>query len=313
MYMAVLLTVVVPAFNEASNLLDRLNDLRTYLDGRFSGAYEIIVVNDGSTDATDEVLKTALWSIDRLYVERHERNLGLNAAVRSGICAASGSRIVVMDADLTYAPATIGALCDALDNGAEIAVASAYMSGGAYRQVPRARLFISRWANHFLSLAVRGRISTLTCMVRAYDARIARELVASKAFDECTYGVLLNAYRGGARIVEVPAVLDWSAQPRSRAGRLRPRALLSRSGRVLAAGVQTRPVLLLGLPGLIPGIAPAVGLVAAALHASPSEIARTLVITFGIQCLSLAVLSFHIGTFLRRKHVRPIHVTTDAT
>lgn len=311
--MAVQLTVVVPAFNESSTLLDRLEDLREYLDARFPESYELIVVDDGSTDATASVLEDAHRWFERLYVETHERNRGLNAAVRTGIAAASGWRIVVIDADLTYAPATIGALYDALDGGAQIAVASAYMAGGGWRAVPRTRLFISRWANRFLSLAVHGSISTLTCMVRAYDAATARALLESGAFGECTYGVLLRAYARGARIVELPAILDWSAQPRSRAARVRPRALLARSLRVLVAGIRARPMLLAGIPGLIPGVLPVAAAVAAALHQSPVAIARTLAITFGFQCLSLAIISFHIGTFLRRKHVRPIRVTTDAT
>jgi hypothetical protein len=179
--------------------------------------------------------------------------------------------------------------------------------------VPRARLAISRWANHFLSLAVRGRISTLTCMVRAYESDTAQRLLAEGAFAECTFGVLLHAYRTGVRLAEVPAVLDWSAQPRSRSARLRVRTLIARSWSVLVAGIRTRPMLLAGLPGLIPGVLPAVAAIGAALHWAPLAIARALAVTLTLQCLSLAVISVHIGTFLRRKHVHAINATTDVT
>ena len=308
-----LTSVVVPAFNEADALLSRLTTLTAYLDRRFDDDYELLVIDDGSTDGTGAQLASARNRFERLYVETHEQNYGLNAAIRTGIALARGERIVVLDADLTYAPQIAGSLVDALDRGAQIAVASAYMRGGGSRSVPLFRLLLSRWANRYLSLAVHGKINTLTCMVRAYDRRLASRFLSESAFDECTFGVLLHAYRCDVRIEEVPAVLDWSAQPRSRSVRLRPMKLLSHAWSVLVAGVRARPLLLAGIPGLVPGLLPLVAAIALLLHASPVTIAKATAVTLAVQCASLSIFSFQLGSFLRRKHVDRTRVTSDAS
>ena len=178
------------------------------------------------------------------------------------------------------------------------------MRGGSCRRVPFVRLQLSRWANRYLSLAVNGRIRTLTCLVRAYDGAIARRLLASGDFAECTFGVLLAAYRAGARIVELPACLDWSKQPAERGRRL----ALARASRhawdVLAAGVRTRPMLLAAIPGLIPGLLPAVVAAALVLRVSPAQLAVATLATIVVQYASLGLFSFQLADFLRRTHVQ---------
>ncbi|MDE2483407.1 MAG: glycosyltransferase family 2 protein [bacterium] len=299
-----LTSLIVPAFNEADHLEADLNRLDASLSERFGSAYEVIVVNDGSSDATGNVLAACARKLSRVRIEEHERNLGLDAAVRTGIAAASGDRIAVLDADLTYDPHTVGTLVDAVDRGADIAVASAYMRGGSCRRVPFVRLQLSRWANRYLSLAVNGRIRTLTCLVRAYDGAWARRLLASGAFTECTFGVLLAAYRDGARIVEVPACLDWSAQPRQRARRLALMRASRHAWDVLVAGVRTRPMLLAAIPGLIPGLLPAVVAAALVLRVTPGTLAAATLATIVVQYASLALFSYQLGDFVRRTHVQ---------
>ena len=93
-----LATVILPAYNEALALPNVLSDLLSNLDGDF----EILVVDDGSTDRTSEV---AAQYPCRLL--RHPENLGKGAAVRTGLKHASGEYIVIMDADATYPAAPI--------------------------------------------------------------------------------------------------------------------------------------------------------------------------------------------------------------
>ncbi len=299
-----LTSLIVPAFNEADHLEADLHRLDAYLSERFGSAYEVIVVNDGSTDATGSMLAACAAKLSRVRIEEHERNLGLDAAVRTGIAAATGDVIAVIDADLTYDPHTIGALADAVEHGAAIAVASPYMRGGSCKRVPFLRLQLSRWANRYLSLAVNGRIRTLTCLVRAYDGALARRLLASGDFAECTFGVLLAADRRGARIVELPACLDWSEQPPTRGRRLALRRAAAHTWQVLAAGVRARPMLLAAIPGLVPGLLPAVVAGALVLRASPAQLAFATLATIVVQYASLGLFSFQIGDFVRRTHVQ---------
>jgi dolichol-phosphate mannosyltransferase len=295
-------SVVLPAFNEESHLRVNVARLCEYLDERFGEAYELIAVDDGSGDATAAILGECEKNYPRLRVLRHECNRGMDAAVQTGIEAAGGDCIAVIDADLTYAPETIGALVDAVDGGAQIALASAYCRGGRCIAVPWVRAQLSRWANRYLSFAVRGTFSTFTCVVRAYEARYARVALALGEFDDATFGVLLAAYRAGAKIAEVPATLDWSDQPERRAQRLRWRGIAARTARVIGAGIKTRPALLVAVPGLVPGVLPAVLACAIALRWSPQLIAIATAVTLVVQYGSLAACGVQFGGFvLRRK------------
>ena len=294
-----LTSVIVPAFNEADGIEARLQRLTAKLEECFGDEYELIVVDDGSTDGTGKVLSRMHGWHPRLVVEEHPQNLGMDAAIRSGINMSNGDRLVTLDADLTYAPEIVRALVDCIDAGADIALASPYMRGGRSVAVPLLRRTLSVWANRYLSFAVRGRIATLTSIVRAYNAKFARTLLEGGAFEETTFGVLLEAYRRDAAIIEVPATLDWSEQPASRGGRLKWRRLLAHTWDVLVAGVRVRPLLLAAIPGLIPGLLPLVTVTAVAAHASAAHLAIIIAATIAIQYASLGLLGFQFGGFLR--------------
>jgi len=209
-------SVIVPAHNEAAALPEALARLDAYL-ACIRSAYdcELVVVDDGSTDDTPQIL--ARWAAahpDRLQVVTHAVNAGLTAAIRSGCAAARGRSLVVMDADLSYAPETIGTLLEAQARaGAAAAIASPYMRGGRTGNVPFVRLAASRVANAILSACVFGRVKTLTGMVRAYDAATLRRILAERERGEFNSWVVARLLASGARLVEVPAALVW---PRSR-------------------------------------------------------------------------------------------------
>ena len=96
------LTIVIPVYNEELTVRQVLEDL---IAQPIPGDYEIIVVDDGSTDRTTEMLQ-ASWHHRHVHV-RHESNRGKGAAVRTGISRASGTHLLVFDADSEYDPADI--------------------------------------------------------------------------------------------------------------------------------------------------------------------------------------------------------------
>ena len=96
---ALSLTVVVPAYNESHRLPATLAGIRPYLDSRFI-TYEVIVVDDGSTDGTPELVENLRLSWTRLILIRQPRNTGKGAAVRRGCLAAKCDLVLFMDADL---------------------------------------------------------------------------------------------------------------------------------------------------------------------------------------------------------------------
>ena len=103
--------------NEAENIAPVIAEIAAALDGRWN--YEIIYVNDGSTDATPERLASAMKSRPNLREVRHAASAGQSAAVRSGVRAAHGAIVATLDGDGQNNPAFLPALISAIEEGGE--------------------------------------------------------------------------------------------------------------------------------------------------------------------------------------------------
>lgn len=257
-----LVTVVLPCYNEAGALSRNLGTIYDYLAtlaSRF--CFEVLIVNDGSRDDTARVAETARQCHPDLQVIHHPTNFGLGQAFKTAFAASRGDYVVTMDADLSYAPATIGQMLDALiGRSAKLVLASAYMPGGQVTNVPRDRHLYSRVGNRLMSLMDAGRFSTYTCMVRAYDGPFIRSLEPRAhgmgIMPEIIYKTLIL----GGRIVEVPAHLDWSLQRQDAdAAKVQGAAPARKSSmRVITHMLSTsvssflfRPFMLMLVPGLL--------------------------------------------------------------
>lgn len=113
----VAVSIVVPVRNEAENVLPLIEEMVAALDGRW--AYEIIYVNDGSTDATAERLASAMAKHGNLRQLRHAVSSGQSAAVRSGVRAARGNIVATLDGDGQNNPAFLPELISTLEKGGE--------------------------------------------------------------------------------------------------------------------------------------------------------------------------------------------------
>src|SRR5436190_5749423 len=94
---AVAVSIVVPVRNEADNVAPLIAEITAALDGKWP--YEIIYVNDGSTDATETVLRTLMRERHDLRMLKHAESCGQSAAVRSGVRAARGKIVATLDGD----------------------------------------------------------------------------------------------------------------------------------------------------------------------------------------------------------------------
>jgi glycosyltransferase involved in cell wall biosynthesis len=166
------ISVVVPAFNESLILEDNLARLCSYLELlEDEYRWELIVVNDGSSDDTGELADAFASRYSNVFVVHHEMNAGLGQALRTGFDYAQGDYVVTLDLDLSYAPEHIERLLTKIrQSNAKIVVASPYMEGGKVSNVPWLRKWLSIWANRFLAVAARRNVATFTGMVRVYDA-----------------------------------------------------------------------------------------------------------------------------------------------
>jgi dolichol-phosphate mannosyltransferase len=114
---AIAVSIVVPVRNEADNIAPLIAEITAALDTRWE--YEIIYVNDGSTDATAERLKAAMKERQNLRQVRHAASTGQSAAVRSGVRAARGAIVATLDGDGQNNPAFLPALISAVEQGGE--------------------------------------------------------------------------------------------------------------------------------------------------------------------------------------------------
>src|SRR3978361_1018476 len=126
---AVAVSIVVPVRNEAENVAPLIAEIAAALDRRW--VYEIIYVNDGSTDATAERLAAIMRERANLRQIRHATSTGQSAAVRSGVRAARGAIVATLDGDGQNNPAFLPDLISAIDNGGgNVGLAAGPRGGG---------------------------------------------------------------------------------------------------------------------------------------------------------------------------------------
>jgi glycosyltransferase involved in cell wall biosynthesis len=248
-----LVSVVVPAYNEAENLVANLTAVCTYLrtlEARYR--WELLVVNDGSSDDTGRLAEEFARTCDDVHVIHHVTNFGLGQALRSGFSHTSGDYVVTLDMDLSYAPEHIGPLLEKLSRGrAKVVVASPYMKGGRVSNVPWLRLMLSTAANRFLSMATHKSISTVTGMVRAYDGPFLRSLSLRSIAMDINPEVIYKAMLLNATVDEVPGHLNWELQAAPGRVRRSKMRVQRHTLQVLLAGFLFRPVMFFIFPGTV--------------------------------------------------------------
>jgi dolichyl-phosphate beta-glucosyltransferase len=174
-------------------------------------AAEIILADDGSADATADVFHRAKLTHGHTtlaFKVLRLRHRGKGAAVRAGIEAAQGDPIVFLDADLTIPVEIIDLFIDALDTGADIAIASRYVAGSVVDRPWWRRLMgdIYRTVVHIL---VPTDIHDTQCGGKMYTAEAARDLFRRQKLDGFAFDaeVLFLARRAGYRVREIPFAL----------------------------------------------------------------------------------------------------------
>ena len=146
--MTILLSVVIPTYNERDNIALLLPQLMQVLEP-FAGHYEIIVVDDQSPDGTAEAVRQFLSNAVFLLQRKSQRDL--SAALADGFNVAQGEYVLAMDADLQHDPLVVPVLLrEARRSGADVVVATRYAAGGAVRGWNPLRLAVSRLATRLI-------------------------------------------------------------------------------------------------------------------------------------------------------------------
>ncbi|MBA3392439.1 MAG: glycosyltransferase family 2 protein [Deltaproteobacteria bacterium] len=211
------LSIIVPAYNEELRLPPTLDRLHAFLSAQ-PMRYEIVVVDDGSTDGTCAVVEAAMSRIANLRLVRQLPNQGKGAAVRRGMLAARGQIRVMCDADCSMPPEQLPRLlAPIIACKAEIAIGSRYAEGAKTDvKQPFYRVLWSRLANTVIQRSLVPGIRDTQCGFKAFTAEAARDLFRRAQIDGWAFDleILALASRRGYRIDEVG--VEWKDDNRSR-------------------------------------------------------------------------------------------------
>ncbi|MDE3185540.1 MAG: glycosyltransferase family 2 protein [Bacteroidota bacterium] len=208
------ISIVIPCYNEEAILAINLNCIIDYMN-MLSSQYdwEIVVINDGSKDKTGEIADDFSKKNSHIKVIHHPTNLNLGNALKTGFKNSNGNIIVVLDVDLSYGVEYIEQMVAKLiEDSADIVIASPYMKGGKVTAVPFSRKIMSKWVNKFMRIAAQDKYYTYTSMVRAYRGSFIRNLNLKTKDYEISPEILYKGMILRARIIEIPAHLDWTEQ-----------------------------------------------------------------------------------------------------
>jgi putative flippase GtrA len=204
------LSVVVPAFDEAERIGDAVGAIREAL-AAVDGGVEIIVVDDGSRDATAARARAA--GADRVLV--HERNAGKGAAVRSGVLAARGRTVAFTDADLAYPPEQLRGLLTEVERGWDVVVGSRrHDATTTLVRARRLREVGGRVINWLTRAVLLGQYRDTQCGLKAFRADAAHLVFERSHIDGFGFDVELFviAERNGLSVAELPVEVRNTAR-----------------------------------------------------------------------------------------------------
>lgn len=212
------LLIVVPTYNEADNLPELVARVQQVVPGA-----HLLVVDDASPDGTADLAARLAARDERLHLLRRQGPRGLGLAYLDGFrwgLDHGYERLVEMDADLSHDPVHLPALLAALDAGADLAIGSRNVPGGAIHGWSLGRRLLSRGGSLYSRLILGLDVRDLTSGFKAYTRRAVEQLgpIASNGYSfqiETTYRVLQQ----GLRVVEVPIVFVDRRAGRSKMSR----------------------------------------------------------------------------------------------
>jgi dolichol-phosphate mannosyltransferase len=215
--------LIVPTFNEALNIDRAAAAAVRELERVAPDSFRVLIVDDSSPDGTGEIAdRLAAESGGAIEVLHRPRREGLGPAYLAGFAralAAGADLVLEMDADMSHDPADIGRLLAAIDDGADLALGSRYIPGGAVAHWGPLRRFVSRagclYARLLLGLQIRDLTGGFKCFRREVLEAIDLPSVRSHGY-AFQVELTLRAVRRGFRVVEVPITFHDREHGRSK-------------------------------------------------------------------------------------------------
>lgn len=211
------LSLVIPTYQERDNIQNIIKILSQLLDKLIPENYELLVVDDDSPDRTWEVAQSLMEEYPQLAVMRRLQEHGLSSAVIRGWQAARGSVLGVIDGDLQHPPEILAQLLTAMEQGADLAVASRHVEGGGVSSWSVVRRFLSRGAQVLGLILLPGVVSRVSDPMSGYFI-VRRSAIAGARLNPVGYKILLEVIGRGkiSKITEVGYVFRERKQGESK-------------------------------------------------------------------------------------------------
>ena len=191
------LSLCMPAFNEAANIADTILAALTILP-EFFDRFEVVVVDDGSADATGEIVARLAEPDDRVRLVRHETNRGYGAAVTSGLRAARGDLVAFTDSDGQFSLLDLPQLLCLLDQ-CDVAV------GYRYRRADPWQRSLNAWGwNCLIRFLLGVRVNDLDCAFKLFRREALDRLCLTASGAAINAEIMAQCFRNGLRVAETP-------------------------------------------------------------------------------------------------------------
>jgi len=206
-----MISIIIPLYNERDNIIHYNNDLFPIIDEigkKYGETFEFIFVDDGSKDDTVEKIGEVVTSRPDTKILRHEINMGMGNAIKTGLSASKGDLIITMDADLTFRPVDVAKLIEKFrETRADCISGSPYLEKGLMEEVAPLRLLMSKTVNFLYRLLLRSHITCVSPIFRLYKRSVLTEMqITSKNF-EINAEIISKLLISGKTVVEVPVPL----------------------------------------------------------------------------------------------------------
>jgi undecaprenyl-phosphate 4-deoxy-4-formamido-L-arabinose transferase len=300
------LSVVVPVFNERETL-ERLHRRLSQTLLAMGRSYEVVYIDDGSTDGTESILKQLHQEDPRVRVIRFNRNYGQHAAVVAGFERSRGDVVVTLDADLQNPPEEIPKLLGKLREGYD--VVGGWRNG---RQDPLIRRVLSFLINQVTSMIVGVKMRDYGCMMRAYRRAVVEQVCRSQEASSFI-PALANCF--ASSVAEIPVAHSARQSGRSKYNPFR----LLRLNFDLLTGFSLLPIQVVSFAGVLIsflGLGFALFLAVRRLLVGPEvegvfTLFSILFFFVGLQILALGLIGEYIGRIYMEVRHRPRYVIKE--
>ena len=204
------LSLVIPAYNEEKIIEETVRTCAAYLESTYPADWELVVVSDGSTDATDDILGRLKAEYPRLVTPGYAQNRGKGCAVKTGMLAAQGDCVVFTDADLAYGTGIVGEIAARLaETGSDAVIGSRAIARDGYAGYTPLRKFMSKTYLLIVRLLTGFPWSDSQSGIKCFTRDAAQTVFSRLTLDGFSFDLeaLTIAACHSMRVAEQPAVI----------------------------------------------------------------------------------------------------------